>query len=55
MTRHSHVSDAALADLAPHDERGPADSELVRCGCGDVVPKGDSVHGDVCAEWDDDH
>ena len=48
MTRHSHTSDAALADLGPADEVGTPDSEIVRCDCGTLHRKGDTVHPEVC-------
>lgn len=48
MTARDHVSDAALADLAPNDEVGTPDSELVECDCGTIHRPGDETHPQVC-------
>ena len=50
MSRRDHTADAALADLAPNDEVGTPDDELVRCACGTIHRKGDEVHPQVCDE-----
>lgn len=43
-----HASNAALADLAPYDEVGTPDNQLVECECGTIHRVGDEYHKTVC-------
>jgi len=44
----THASNAALTDLAPYDEVGTPDNQLVECECGTIYRVGDEYHQTVC-------